>query len=475
MKMKAFGFVCLVFAFVVFVQAVVDYRPPVNSRTFTSDVIEQVIIDVTNNLADPELATLFADCFPNTLDTTVQYTDGSDTFIITGDIEAMWLRDSTGQVTPYMQYASQDEKLRKMLAGVVTRQAKSVLLDVYANSFNYDSNGNGHQDDTRTPKMTAAVFEGKYELDSLANVMHSSYLYWHNTNDTSIFTSEWQSAMDKILQTIKYQQIGTMEELYNEQYKFARETTVPTDSLMLGGRAAPANRCGLSRSHFRPSDDATTLPYLIPSNAYAVVALRELASILRNGLGNSTKAAEAENLAQEIYDAIFEYGLVETEQGTLFAYEVDGFGNSYFMDDANCPSLLSLPYLGFCSYDDPIYLLTRNAILSKKNPYYFTGSAASGVGGPHVGLGYIWPMGLIMQALTSTDPEEVDTCLQQIKAAAFVGSRFRSGQGYGFMHESFWKDNPVSYTRPWFAWANSLFSELILSIVYKTHPMFQTN
>ncbi|KAH3756433.1 glycoside hydrolase family 125 protein [Pelomyxa schiedti] len=449
-----------------------DYRPAPILRTFTSTAIEQVILDVTSNIEDPVIATLFTDCFPNTLDTTVQHHDSSDTFIITGDIDAMWLRDSTGQVTPYMEYASLDSALQVMLAGVVRRQSKSVAIDVYANSFNYNDNGNGHQDDIRTPAMTGSVFEGKYELDSLANVMHLSYLYWKYTNDTSIFDSDWQASMDLIVQTIRYQQISTLDELGEEQYLFQRETTAPTDSLMLSGRAAPANKCGLSRSHFRPSDDSTTLPYLIPSNAYAVVALRELADILRTGLSNNDKADDAESLAQEIYDAIYSFGLIDTPDGTIFAYEVDGFGSTYFMDDANCPSLLSLPYLGFCSYDDPIYLRTRKAILSKSNPYYFSGTVAAGVGGPHVGLGYIWPMSLIMQALTSTDATEVSQCIDVLKAAALQGSQLNRGQGYGFMHESFWMNDSSRFTRPWFAWANSLFGELILSIVYKTHPIY---
>lgn len=87
--------------------------------------------------------------------------------------------------------------------------------------------------------------------------------------------------------------------------------------------------------------------------------------------------------------------------GKVFAFEVDGFGSAYFMDDANIPSLLSLPYLGYVDKNDPIYKNTRKFVLSEYNPYFFKGEAGEGIGGPHVGPGYIWPMSIIMRVYTS--------------------------------------------------------------------------
>jgi meiotically up-regulated gene 157 (Mug157) protein len=126
------------------------------------------------------------------------------------------------------------------------------------------------------------------------------------------------------------------------------------------------------------------------------------------------------------------------------------------MDDANVPSLLSLPYLGCCASDDPLYLRTRAFVLSDHNPYYFRGTEGAGIGGPHAGMDRIWPLGLIMQALTSRDDDEIVRVLETLKS---------THAGTGFMHEAFHKDAAEEYTRSWFAWANTLFGELVLTVL----------
>ena len=122
------------------------------------------------------------------------------------------------------------------------------------------------------------------------------------------------------------------------------------------------------------------------------------------------------------------------------------------MDDPNVPSLLALPYLGICEPADEIYLNTRRFILSESNPWYFKGSAAQGVGSPHTPDNYIWPIGLIIQGMTAEDPEERMPLLHTLVA---------TDAGTFSMHESFDVDDPARFTRPWFAWADSLFAEYV--------------
>jgi len=446
-----------------------DYRPPLSKRTFNSTIIEKVIDEIANKIKDPTLSILFRDCFPNTLDTTVRYTKNfgpngkPDTFIITGDIFALWLRDSTNQVLPYVEFASQDEHLQDMFRGLIYRHTRSVLHDPYANSFNFQDEGGPNQNDIRKPPMTKQVFEGKYELDSLAAVLKLAYYYYEATGDISPFDSDWLNAIDLVMSTIEYQQAGTYETLDNPQYTFLRETTAATDTLMLGGLAAPGKRNGMSKSPFRPSDDSCTLPFPIGANAMASIGLGRVSKLL-GVLGQSQRAIRANTLANEIAQGILQNGIVNFKGDSIFAYEVDGYGNQYFMDDANIPGLLSLPYLGFLNTSDSRYQLTRKHLLSSNNPYYFEGKAGKGIGGPHVGLGYIWPMSIIIQALTSTNDQEIQGCLNILTSIAFYGTNSTTGQGYGFMHESFWKDDASQFTRPWFAWANSLFGELILTL-----------
>lgn len=431
----------------------ISKRPPLSERKFVSEAIEAKIVEMKKTIKDEEIAWLFENCFPNTLDTTVTYKfigGKPDTFVITGDIKAMWLRDSSAQVWPYLDFIKKDNNLKDLIAGVINRQTKCILIDPYANAFNDGPSDSQWKNDIT--EMKPNLHERKWEIDSLCYPIGLAYGYWKTTNDVSVFDDDWKFAMKLVLKIFKEQQRKDGK----GPYRFMRETAWATDSLPLGGYGNPVNPVGLIVSSFRPSDDATIFPFLVPSNYFAVVSLRQLAEIFTYVIKDKTFADECTSLADEIEEALSKYAVTEhLNFGEIFPYEVDGFGNQLFMEDANIPSLLSLPYLKAISLDDDIYNNTRKFLFSKNNPYYFEGKAGNGIGGPHAGLGKIWHLSVIMRGLTSTHENEIVDCIKLLKS---------SHANTGFMHESFDKDDAAKFTRPWFAWANTLFGEFILMV-----------
>ncbi len=431
----------------------VSKRPPLADRHFTSEAVEKTISSVQPKIGDEKLAWMFENCFPNTLDTTVKHgmkNGRPDTFVITGDIEAMWLRDSSAQVWPYLSLMKADKRLQILVAGSINRQAECILIDPYANAFNDGPLGSYWESDKT--EMKKELHERKWEIDSLCYPIRLAYHYWKYTGDSSVFDIRWHEAMKQVVKTFKEQQrkdgLGP--------YSFMRECDKPTDTLINHGWGAPVNPVGLIFSAFRPSDDATVFGFLIPSNMFAVVSLRQLAEIEKTVYGNTGFADECIRLAEEVDGAIRRYGILNHPKcGKVYAFEVDGFGGTVCMDDANIPSLLSAPYLGYCSEKDPIYRNTRQMIWSRNNPYFFKGTAGEGVGGPHVGLNYIWPMSIIMKGLTADRAEEVRACLRQLRD---------TDADTGFMHESFLSSDATRFTRSWFAWVNTLFGEFILKV-----------
>jgi len=433
-------------------------RPDVTKRKFVSKSVEETISRVEKDISDPELAWLFGNCFPNTLDTTVTYTEPGgepDTFVITGDIHAMWLRDSSAQVWPYVTLTKKDEPLRKLIAGVINRQVKCILLDPYANAFlDGDEISEWKSDIT---DMKPGIHERKWEIDSLCYPIRLAYGYWKTTGDTSVFNTRWNEAMELIYTTFRVQQ----RKENPGPYSFKRITSWQTDTPPGNGMGNPIRPVGLICSIFRPSDDATVFPFLVPSNYFAVVSLRQLSEICEKVTLNKALASKSLRLAEEVEQALKEFAVADyLSYDKVIAFEVDGYGNRLMMDDSNVPSLLSLPYLGCMDVNDAIYQNTRKFVLSDDNPWFFKGKAASGIGSPHTLSGKIWPMTIIMQAMTSTDPVEIANCLDTLKT---------THAGKGFMHESFNKDHPEDYTRSWFAWVNTLFGELILK-VHSEHP-----
>ncbi len=439
-------------------------RPNPAERNFVSKSVDKTIEKVKQSISDAELAELFENCFPNTVDTTVTFkieNDKPDTFVITGDINAMWLRDSTAQVWPYLSLVDQDEMLKEMLKGVINRQTKCILIDPYANAFNDGSKSSEWEKDIT--QMKPELHERKWEIDSLCYPIRLAYSFWKRTGDISGFDDDWQKAAKLIVKTFKEQQRKTA----SGSYSFSRVTSWSTDTVPGNGFGNPINPVGLIASIFRPSDDAAIFPFHIPANYFAAVSLRQLSEMYRVIIKDFNFASEGILLASEIEDALNEYAVINhLNFGKIYAYEVDGFGNHLFMDDANVPSLLSLPYLGCCSIDDPVYQNTRRFLFSKNNPYFFKGKAAEGIGSPHTLLNKIWHISIIMRALTSNSDEEIIECLKYLK-----NTHARTG----FMHESFDKDIAENYTRKWFAWANSLFGELILKLFSEKPELLKKN
>ena len=442
-------------------------RPPESERLFTSVAVEKKIREVQKTLkGNPKLAWMFANCFPNTLESTVHYrvlpSGDDDTFVYTGDIPAMWLRDSGAQVWPYVALANGDEHLRKMLRGVILRQMKCICIDRYANAFNDGPTGAGWQtDDT---EMCADVFERKYEIDSYCYPIRLAYHYWKVTGDDTVFGREWLTAVGNILTTFREQQRKTTPKAYH----FTRTTERAFDTVGWDGYGAPVKPVGLIASMFRPSDDATVLPFLVPANFMAVSSMNKAAEILRHcaakhGVDGSQKdealrmAKECADLAAEVKTALQTYAVYNHPRyGKIYAYEVDGFGNQLLMDDANVPSLLGMGYLGDVAPDDSIYQNTRRFVWSADNPCFFSGKAGEGIGGPHIGYDMPWPMSIMMKCFTARNDDEIRWCMRTL---------LNTDAGTGFIHESFHKDDASKYTRPWFAWQNTLFGELVIKLI----------
>lgn len=435
----------------------VSLRPEVSKRTFVSQAVEEKIKEITAGISDEKLRWLFENCFPNTLDTTVKFqlkNGQPDTFIITGDIDAMWLRDSSAQVWNYLELMKDDPHLQQMIKGLIRRQLECILIDSYANAFNDGPTGKGwHSDHT---KMDQEVNERKWEIDSLCYPLRLMYQYWKETGDDSIFDELWEDGVKKILQTFKEQQ----RKEGDGPYSFTRETSNAIGTLV-AGVGNPVNPVGLVVSCFRPSDDATIFGFLIPSNMFIVSSLKQLNEMIEATGKGRDMLETSRTLLREVDGAIRKYGIVEhPKYGKIYAFEVDGFGGQNLMDDANVPSLLAAPYLKYVSYKDPVYRNTRKFLWSKDNPYFYKGVAGEGIGGPHCGKDRVWPMSIIMKGLTTGNKDEISECLAML---------VNTDGDAGFMHESFHKDNAKDFGRPWFAWANSLFAELVIK-VSKEHP-----
>jgi len=442
----------------------ISKRPVLADRKFTSEAVEATITAVKKQIADPELAWLFENCFPNTLDTTVDFEmiDGKpDTYVITGDIDAMWLRDSTAQVWPYLPLVKNDKHLQQLIAGVINRQVKCIHLDRYANAFYKDPNKISEWKSDIT-EMKPGVHERKWEIDSLCYPVRLAHQYWKDTGDTAPFDKAWEESIELILKTFIEQQRKNGK----GPYSFQRTTAWATDGVPLSGYGYPVKPIGLICSMFRPSDDATIFPFLIPSNFFAVVSLRNAAEMLNSISKNKQLAEKCNALANEVNDALKKYAVINSSQaGKIYGYEINGFGSFNLMDDANIPSLLSLPYLNAVPENDMLYQSTRKFVLSKNNPFFFKGTAGEGIGGPHAGMDMIWPISIIMRGLTSNNEPEVKQCMKML---------IKSNAGTGFMHESFNKNDASNFTRKWFAWANTLFGEFVIHTSQKYPSIIRT-
>ena len=472
-------------------------RPSEHCRTFESDVVEKTIRELNASMVDKDLARIFENAFPNTLDTTVKWhVDGShkpekkglffhsghedawqgpQSFIVTGDINAEWLRDSTNQLAQYQRLAKHDKKIETLILGAINTQAEYVIESPYCNAFQppppskIKPSDNGQGDAVHPIFEPSRVFECKYELDSLAHFLSLGNQFYEHTGSTAFLTPRWYKALEAVLQVLEEQSKPTFDEktgVFKKQtYTFQRTTNTGTETLNLGGIGNPLNYgTGLVRSAFRPSDDATILGFFIPANAMISVELKRTSNILSKA-GSSSLAKELRTRSETIEKGIWEHAVVNHPKwGHVFAFEVDGYGSRILMDDANLPSLLALPLLGFVGADEKTYQNTRKMILSKDgNPYYLSGRAFAGIGGPHIGFQNAWPMSVLVQTMTSDDDAEIEKLLKAVKEASPLG----------LIHESVNVNRVKDYTRSWFAWANSVFAQTILDIAErKPHILF---
>lgn len=411
--------------------------------------VQQFMDDMTKRAEaeNPRWAEIFNKCFANTLLTTVKRFDDGSTFLLTGDIPAMWLRDSTAQVRPYLAIAKEDDDLQAMIAGLVKRQFRYINLDPYANAFNEEANNAGHQTDHT--EMNPWIWERKYEIDSLCYPIQLAYLLYKETGRRDQFDASFESGITEILK------VWETEQNHDQSpYTFERDTTRVEDTLTHDGRGTPVGPTGMTWSGFRPSDDVCKYGYLVPSNMFAVVVLSYLEEIYTDLLPQPDVVARVTKLKNEIDAGIKEYAQVANAAGeTVFAFEVDGLGNHSIHDDSNVPSLMAAPYLGYCAQDDPIYLATRKTLLSSENPYYYEGENAKGIGSSHTPENYIWPIALAIEGLTTSDKADKKRILDML---------VDNDGGTNLMHEGFDVNDANNYTREWFSWANMMFCELLM-------------
>lgn len=413
-----------------------------------SKEVQEFMRKINELAADkPEWLEIFNNSFLDTLNNTVKMLKGDTTFVLTGDIPAMWLRDSTAQIRPYLFLANESDEIRHMIKGLIERHFQMITIDPYANAFNEEDNNAGHQDDHT--EMKPIIWERKYEIDSLCYPIQLAYLYYKETGDVTSFNETFHNGVQKILKVWE-----TEQNHENSSYLFERDTTREEDTLTRGGKGTPVAPTGMTWSGFRPSDDSCIYHYLVPSNMFAVAVLGYLEDVYSNITEDKDLVERITTLKNEIDEGIRKHAITKNNANEdVYAYEVDGLGNASIMDDANIPNLISAPYLGYCSVDDPIYERTRETLLSDENPYYYSGTAASGIGSSHTPDDYIWHMSLAMIGLTSKDKDLKKEMLDTMVA---------TDGGKKALHEGFHKDRPEEYTREWFSWPNMLFCELML-------------
>jgi uncharacterized protein len=398
---------------------------------------------------DDRITTMFAALMAENLPAVAELAPDGTTYLLTGDIPAMWLRDSAAQVRPYLLLCGRDPSLAEALIGVFRRQLEFIAIDPYANSFKRGTEPSPHAADRSD--APPEVWERKYEIDSLCFPIELGYALWRITGRTDHLDSRFAAAARSILDVWEC-------ELDHERsdYYFERFIGMESETLSRDGRGDPVGHTGMSWSGFRPSDDACVHNYNVPGNMFAAVTLGYLDVIAREVLGDDDLAGRATKLQTSIEDGIETHGVTDhPEYGRVYCYEVDGLGRRLLMDDANMPSLLSLPLTGYRPADDPTYLATRRLILSPENPYYYAGEAARGIGSPHTYPEYVWPIAIAVQGLTATEDEEKLRMLRML--AATTGGTDR-------MHESFDVDDPTRFTRSWFSWADAMLCELVLDV-----------
>ena len=452
-----------------------DERSSTTSNNIFPPHYPVVSVEATTTALGEDILEMCANTLWHTLRTTTIVLPKDETFVHTGDIDDQWGRDSAGQVHPLLlpwfpggALVAQDARLARVVSGLIRRSAFYIRHDPYANAFRIDTSYVFNEEQRRMGRHDY-ISTWNYELDSGCYFIRMLYFYWKALPDAPILLEKLvYEAVSIIIDTMIAEQhhednVYPKGDLFDCQnckgpYRYR--------GLQRDGKGRPTKYTGMTWTGFRPSDDECLYGYLVPANMFAVVALgyaAELAQALWAKYGGYGLASKAMKLADEIDDGIRKYGVVEHETfGKMYAYEVDGLGNSLLMDDANVPSLLSAPYLGY-KYDNDAYANTKRFIFSKSNPTYQSGTnpitgQIDGYGSQHMRSAIwqnIWPMSMAMRGLTSDVVEEKLQIIEQLHKAS---------AGTSWMHESFDVNNPKKFTRPWFCWADALFAELVMSV-----------
>lgn len=450
-------------------------RPEPHCRTFNSSAVEQAIVRMNDTIYDPDLFRLFENTYPSTLDTAIRWkgvaannTDEELCFVITGDINAMWIRDSANQVAPYKTVLdSKDSDVASVFRGVINLQARYLVQYPYCNSFNPPDESEIDFSPNRAgyivfpPYDYQVVFTCNFELDDFGGFLQLSHDYYQRTGDLDFFGKfQWIFAVQSLLRASRAMQQPTYAEngtWLEPEYRFSSRTSTAFGTLGNNGFSYPINATGMVRAPFRPSDDAAVFDFGIAANMMLSRYLNSTAEIMANlPSAPDSLAQEMRNLAAEIKSGIETFGIVTAPNGKqIYAYEVDGFGGRNLMDDANVPSLLSAAFLGYTDANNTIYQNTRDFVLSRMNPWWCEGPVISAIGSPHIRPGAAWPMSSIIRVFTSDDDEEITTQLREI---------LRSTNGLGLIHESVDSWDASTWTRQWFTWANSLFGQMILDL-----------
>lgn len=393
---------------------------------------------------------LFKNALIDTVTHTVTPQNTTDIFVATGDIPAMWLRDSTFQVLPYLQLIQTVPQVKTLIQGVLNQQLAYVRHDPYANAFNQTASGAHYTTDSSNIPISDLVWERKFEIDSLCAPLHLAAQLYQTSGTTEHLTPEFWQTVALIMATfIREQHHETSD------YVFNRPDCPPSDTLSHEGHGAPIGYTGMVWSGFRPSDDACQYGYLVPGNMYIVVVITELLALIgAENIDQPELVGAMTTLKEQIETGIADFAVVRPTPTAdpIWAYEVDGLGHVNLMDDANVPSLLSAPFLGYCSIDEPLYQQTRGFILSPANPYFYAGQFLARIGSPHTPPHHVWPIALAMVGLTTTNLAAVTAQIDLIAA---------TDNGTLQCHEGVHVDNPAQYTREWFSWANMTYCQLV--------------
>jgi hypothetical protein len=407
----------------------------------------QQLLQKFESIAEPETALRVRNAFQTLFSDAMTRLDDGTIFVATGDIDAMWIRDSTWQLRPLLAATGSTGDSEAIIGAVSQRQAEYLLIDPYANAFNIAENGmRWHKD---FADQSDWVFERKYELDSIAAFFDLALRLYRVAGYSAHLNELFWRASEACLNLLEREQRHDPT-----SYRFVRPGNPSHDQLSHEGFGAPFAETGMVWSGFRPSDDGCELPFLIPANAHLTVTLDWLQQAA-NDFDRADLAERSRALAEAVCNGLAKHGLIGQASTARFAYECDGLGNALAWDDPNVPSLLAMPYLGWCSTIDPLYQRTRNWILSSQNPMYLQGTHASGLTSVHTPPQNVWPLAIAVQGLTAKTMDEATECLALLESI---------DGGTGRNHESVNVNDPSDFTRPWFSWADMTYAHLALKV-----------